>query len=363
MNPSKYPSARATGTPSWSASRAPARRRSQACRGFLAAQLALALACCVPKTAPPTGLAASGAGVMAAQLASQNPSVRSGPVGPGLPVSAVAGMQSPPSRDAGVGSVAGAAATMRDSSVVNAPQSAAAGAAVPTAGTAAASGAGAPAPSAAGCVGSGFALCEDFEGGTLDAKLWKLTQAKGMVTIDASRGARGSTHSAHVHVDSGSDTTVGLTESKTFPTLEAGLIARAFIFIPSTMTDSLFKGDRHSRLIYAQGATPYGEYALGIWNGGLIQNHYSESDDSQDTKMLPPFDEWFCLEYELNSAAGEVKAYLNDVEITALRHEGWPPSNIDTLMFGVDRYGSFPVAEDLWFDELVADNKHIGCTR
>jgi hypothetical protein len=218
-------------------------------------------------------------------------------------------------------------------------------------------------PRSAGCAGSSFALCEDFESGALDAKLWKLTQSKGTVTLDAARAARGSRYSVHVHVDPGSDTMVGLSESRTFPALQARLFARAFIFIPGAMATSLFSGDRHSRLIYAQGATPYGEYALGIWNGGLIQNHYSKTDDSQDTKMLPPLDQWFCLEYELDSAAGNVKAYLDDVEITALRHEGWPASNIDTLMFGVDRYGSFPVAEDIWFDDLAVDSARIGCTR
>jgi hypothetical protein len=214
-----------------------------------------------------------------------------------------------------------------------------------------------------GCAGAVFALCEDFESGALDTKVWKLTQNKGTATLDPTRGARGSKASVHIHVDPGSDTTVGLVESKTFPALKTALFARAFIYIPSAMSTSLFTGDRHSRLIYAQGATPYGEYALGIWNGGLIQNHYSTTDDSQDSKMLPPFDQWFCLEYELDSAAGNVKAYLNDVELTALRHTGWPASNIDTLMFGVDRYGSFPVAEDLWFDDLVVDAARIGCTR
>jgi hypothetical protein len=182
------------------------------------------------------------------------------------------------------------------------------------------------------------------------------------VTLDGARAARGSKTSVHVHVEPGGDTTVGLVESKTFPALKAGLFARAFIYIPGAMTTSLFTGDRHTRLIYAQGSIPYGEYALGIWNGGLIQNHYSQTDDSQDTKMLPPFDQWFCLEYQLDSAAGNVRAYLNDVEITALRHDGWPASNIDTLMFGVDRFGNFPVAEDLWFDDLVVDNARIGCT-
>jgi hypothetical protein len=32
-------------------------------------------------------------------------------------------------------------------------------------------------------------------------------------------------------------------------------------------------------------------------------------------------------------------------------------------MFGVDRYGSFPVAEDIWFDDLAVDAKRIGCAR
>jgi hypothetical protein len=214
-----------------------------------------------------------------------------------------------------------------------------------------------------GCKGSTWALCEDFEGAALDSKVWKSIQTKGTVMLDSTRGARGSQSSIHIHVDPGSDTMVGITETKTFPALKAGLSARAFIYIPSTDTASLFMGDRHTRLIYAQGSSPDGEYALGIWNGGLIQNHYSKSDDSVDTKMLPPFDRWFCLEYELDSAGGNVKAYLDDVEIVALRHSGWPAANLDTLMFGADRYGSFPVAEDLWFDDLAVDSTHIGCTR
>jgi hypothetical protein len=214
-----------------------------------------------------------------------------------------------------------------------------------------------------GCEGSAFALCEDFESGVVDAQRWKLVQTKGAVTPDSSRAARGSKYSVHVHLEPGGDTMVGLVESKTFPALKTALFARAFIFIPAANSASLFMGDRHSRLIYAQGASPYGEYALGIWNGGLIQNHYSKTDDSQDTKQLPPFDAWFCLEYELDSAAGNVKAYLNDTEIVGLRHEGWPAANIDSLMFGVDRFGNFPVAEDLWLDDLVVDGARIGCTR
>jgi hypothetical protein len=219
------------------------------------------------------------------------------------------------------------------------------------------------APPGAGCAGSTLALCEDFETGMLDAKTWKAIQTGGTATLDATRAARGSKYSLHVHVNPGSDTTVGILESKTFPALKGALFARAFIYIPGAMVASLFMGDRHSRLMYAQGANPYGEYAIGIWNGGLIQNHYSPNDDSQDTKMLPPFDEWFCLEYELDSTAGNVKGYLNDVEIKGLEHMGWPPTNVATLQFGVDRYGSFPVAEDIWFDDVAVDSSRIGCAR
>src|SRR5262249_42687245 len=122
---------------------------------------------------------------------------------------------------------------------------------------------------APGCAGSTFALCEDFESGALDGKTWKAVQNKGTATIDTSRAARGSKASLHVHVDSGSDTMVGLVETKTFPALQKKLFARAYIYIPGAMATSLFTGDRHSRLIYAQGANPYGEYALGIWNGGI----------------------------------------------------------------------------------------------
>jgi hypothetical protein len=218
-------------------------------------------------------------------------------------------------------------------------------------------------PRAVGCAGSTFAVCEDFESGAIDPKTWKPTQNKGTATVDPTRGARGSPRSVHIHVDPGSDTMVGLVEAKTFPAFAKKLFARAFIYIPGANSTSLFTGDRHTRLIYAQGANPYGEYALGIWNGGLIQNHYSKTDDSQDTKMLPPFDQWFCLEYELDAAAGNVRAYLNDVEIVGLRHDGWPATNVGSLMFGVDRFGSFTVAEDLWFDDLAVDGARIGCAR
>jgi hypothetical protein len=309
--------------------------------------------------------AASGAGAATTGSA--------GAGGPGGGAAAVAGAQAgaggagaPASVDAGLDRPGTADDARAPSDVAGASDAGAVGARDEAARDAAAAETpgvgGADGPRSAGCVGAAFALCEDFESGALDTKVWKLTQSKGTVTLDATRAASGK-YSAHVHVEPGSDTTVGLVESKTFPTLETGLHARAFIYIPGAMTTSLFTGDRHSRLIYAQGATPYGEYALGIWNGGLIQNHYSKTDDSQDTKMLPPFDQWFCLEYELDAAAGNVRAYLNDVEITGLRHDGWPATNVDTLMFGVDRFGAFPVAEDIWFDDLVVDGAHIGCAR
>ena len=341
---------------------------------WLRLALAIALVSGSSSCAAGSGDAAAGAPQQNAGAAFGNPSVMNAGTAPasggsaGSPINGAAGTGVLPSSDPGAGrSGSDGASVALDASVADAAQGVAAlDASSPVAdasATDASADAGVDAGQSAGCAGSAFALCEDFESGALDAALWKLMQSKGTATLDSSRGARGSKSSLHVHVDPGGDTMVGITESKTFPALKAGLFARAFIFIPGAMASSLFMGDRHSRLIYAQGATPYGEYALGIWNGGLIQNHYSDSDDSQDTKMLPPFDQWFCLEYELDSASGNVKAYLNDQEITALRHDGWPMSNIDTLMFGVDRYGSFPVAEDIWFDDLVVDSARIGCTR
>jgi hypothetical protein len=319
----------------------------------------------LPTRAGPVGGAPANAPAAGAGPQARNDGVSAAAGGSGASQpSGIAGSLSPSSRDAGAdrfdaGAPSSADASLADAARAQDPRDAA----LPSQDAGADSAAGMVIPHGAGCAGSTFALCEDFESAALDTKIWKLTQSKGTATLDSSRAARGSKYSVHVHVDPGSDTMVGLNESKTFPALKGALFARAFIFIPGAMASSLFDGDRHSRLICAQGATPYGEYALGIWNGGLIQNHYSKTDDSQDTKQLPPFDEWFCLEYELDSAAGNVKAYLNDVEIPALRHSGWPASNIDTLMFGVDRYGSFPVAEDIWFDDLAVDSARIGCTR
>jgi hypothetical protein len=215
---------------------------------------------------------------------------------------------------------------------------------------------------AVGCAGSTFALCEDFEGAQGLSAQWTVSASHGTATLDTTRSRASSGHSLHVHVDTGSDTTVGIIEKKTFPALKGGFYARAFIFIPSASSTSLFTGDRHTRLIYGLGANPYNEYALGIWNGGLIQNHYSPNDDSVDTQMLPPFDQWFCLEYHLDATTGTVAAYLDDVEIVALRHSGWPSTNITQLMFGADRFGNFPVAEEIWFDDIAVDTQRIGCT-
>jgi hypothetical protein len=338
---------------------------ASALRGLAALGLVCGLAGCtagVPTRADTAGAAARGDTPLAGAGPQTNPSSAAAGSSGALQPSGVAGAPSPSLQDAGTNRFDAATAGGAGASLVvdASPAADPRDAALPSQDASAERDASSV---ASHCAGTTFALCEDFESAAIDTKLWKLMQSKGTVTLDESRAARGSHHSVHVHVDPGSDTLVGLSESKTFPALKAALFARAFIFIPGAMASSLFSGDRHSRLIYAQGATPYGEYALGIWNGGLIQNHYSKSDDSQDTKMLPPFDEWFCLEYELNSAAGNVKAYLNDVEITALRHDGWPASNIDTLLFGIDRYGSFPVAEDIWFDDLVVDSARIGCTR
>jgi hypothetical protein len=217
---------------------------------------------------------------------------------------------------------------------------------------------------AIGCAGSSFALCDDFESGdVIDPNLWKIAAGKGSVTLDTSQGAGGSNRSVHVHVDPGADAAVGLTESKTFPALKGGFFVRAFVYIPSINKEMNFTGDRHSRLFYAAGQMPYGEYALGIWNGGIIQNHYSPTDDSVDSKTLPPFDRWFCFEYELDSVAGRVAAYLDGAEMTELRHTGWPATNVINLTVGVTRFGMFPVAEDIWFDNIAVSNTRIGCGR
>jgi hypothetical protein len=51
---------------------------------------------------------------------------------------------------------------------------------------------------------------------------------KGTVTVDATRGARGSHSSMHVHIDSGSDTMVGPTETET-PLRQISRIKRSWL--------------------------------------------------------------------------------------------------------------------------------------
>jgi hypothetical protein len=57
------------------------------------------------------------------------------------------------------------------------------------------------------------------------------------------------------------------------------------------------------------------------------------------------------------------------VEANALRDDGFirlgcpTASSSHPLTCGVDRYGSLPVAKDIWFDDVDVDRARIGCAR
>jgi hypothetical protein len=232
------------------------------------------------------------------------------------------------------------------------------------------------------CKNSSFALCEDFESGTLDTATWKARGAPP--AIETVRAARG-THSAHFHTsDNGLEY---ITQTKTFPAPNDTYYARVFVWFDSMPTAPDWA---HWTISGAQAGTALDAPEIrigGQWDTNRKLDLFGVGTDRGDTgdwtnldddpngkPVAVPVKAWVCLEWMFDGSANQTRFWWDGVEHPSLatsstNHGGSSDPFIlpafDSMWIGWWLYqaNTDPPAFDVWFDEVAVDYARIGCNR
>ncbi len=152
----------------------------------------------------------------------------------------------------------------------------------------------------------------------------------------------------------------------------AGFFGRVFVYFAGRVPRT------HADLVFAQGPAPgagdvvwrYGVEAgnfAGNWYGGGREGAFP-ADRLFTRRDAVPVDRWFCLEWQFDTAANEMRLWLDGAERRALWRlrdaaAGWPAPRVERIELGFQIFGSDAGAADfsLWLDEVAIDTRRVGC--
>jgi hypothetical protein len=214
------------------------------------------------------------------------------------------------------------------------------------------------------CAQAGALLCDGFEAGAIDRSIWtgvgNRTEAGATAMVVGDRVARGA-YALHVTLPATSTNTLdviaNIAESSTFP--RSAFYLREFIYLSGGNTVELggLLDGTNSRT-----------FTLGLQGGFPVIADYGHNFFGP-SQLAVPMDRWVCLELQLDfsSASGGVVGLRVDdqpvVDLSAT-HVMPPLSSPFALVgVGVHLYHSATPTIEAWIDELVIDDKPIGCGR
>jgi hypothetical protein len=213
---------------------------------------------------------------------------------------------------------------------------------------------------ASGCVWSRYALCEDFESGSLVTHSWQPnTTQGGVVAIDGSR-PHGGSYSLHVTTPAYSgaqaDVTATIAESATFGPLTAGFYTRLYLWVgaaPQNANDVLIEADNS--------ASNTGYDLETSQAGGDLQFYEFGPDVDAMSSMQMPTGRWLCIEWHVDATGSHT--WIDESELTAVAYTLPLAPTLSQLFFGTYLpLVTNVVASELWIDDLVVDANRIHCT-
>jgi hypothetical protein len=209
------------------------------------------------------------------------------------------------------------------------------------------------------CASANVLLCEGFEA-PLGAD-WHTTAQGGSVTIDGTHVFRGSSV-LHVHSDPitpPAEPLAAISEARTFPINGPVLYVRAWLYLPPppagdtvTLVNAVDQMGGNIEFVTQEGHPALNNY-------GVATPQY------QVSASLLPTDRWICLQLQIPQNAamfGTVRVFIDGSEVTDARLPNAFIGPIRFLALGLDYYRppALP-AVDVWFDEVIVDNKPITC--
>ncbi len=231
------------------------------------------------------------------------------------------------------------------------------------------------------CITSGTELCEDFESGQLDPKVWKIRLGgpSPSVTVDGMHTHSGK-YAAHAHVTPGQQSTAQLTEGVTFPATADAFYTRIWAYFSPDVMWPNNPPDFHMGLIIAGGNNNFGHVELAV--GANL----SPSSSAGPMHYLgysiyrgPPYVEfgprsntaivnlaWTCIELLESGQGGQAAVRRIWVDGTELPEQnnsfsGQKPPQFDLVSIGIWEYHPTPTLSDMWIDDIRVSSQRVGC--
>jgi hypothetical protein len=209
------------------------------------------------------------------------------------------------------------------------------------------------------CSSANAIFCEGFESGGTGG--WGVL---GTVSVDSQHVFRGK-YAMHAHqnaVGSGTQTTGVLVSTQPYPTTDIYL--RAYAYLPSPAPTGTFTFLRTQ-------LSANGQYSVDLRvDNGHFGTDATRTGVVMGSKQAPPLDRWFCVEWQIHLATtGYTIVNIDGAPVTGLQanntFDTTNTPNYDWLVVGLDSgpQASGIPARDLWLDEIILDNKPIGCAR
>jgi hypothetical protein len=236
------------------------------------------------------------------------------------------------------------------------------------------------------CVTQGTELCDGFESGAIDPKVWGMQKSAGTsLTVDQVHVHSGS-YALHVKLVAGQSNTAQIADSVTFPAKNNLFYTRIFMYVSPDLPADMM-GGYHMAYLLGTGNNTLGYVEAGLGSAGNKQylgyseyfgagpktpgdptahDHgatFTEFGPDSTTQVVPM--KWICLELMEGGDATTTsrRVWVDGVELKeqASNYTGRPPPTFATMSIGVLQYHTTPILSDLWIDDVRVSSSPIGC--
>jgi hypothetical protein len=232
------------------------------------------------------------------------------------------------------------------------------------------------------CRTGGTDLCEDFESGALDPKIWGMHTSGGASLLVDKAHAHTGIYALHVKVVAGQQSTAQITDAVTFPAKDNTFYTRAWVyFSPDLPADNM--GGFHMAYLLATGNNDLGFVEAGLGSAGDkqylgyseyygagpgVHAHgptFTEFGPDSPTRIVP--NKWICLELmqggDATTSTTTRRVWVDDKELPEQKNSyaGRKPPAFDLMSIGVLQYHPTPLLADVWFDDVRVSSTRIGC--
>jgi hypothetical protein len=233
---------------------------------------------------------------------------------------------------------------------------------------------------AAACQTSGTELCEDFESGALDPKIWIQHATTGGSLVVDKQHVHGGAYALHVKLTAGAQQSAQIQDAVTFPAMNNTFYTRAyFYFSPDLPADMM--GGFHEAYLLATGNNDLGFVEAGLGSAGNKQyvgysEYYGDGPDvhahgptftefgpDSSTMVVPKT--WICLELMQGGDATTTHRRVwvdgNELPEQVSDFSGRAPPQFSLMSIGVLQYHQTPTLTDVWIDDVRVSRARIGC--